>query len=258
MAWIRLDDNFPEHPKIIGLSDSAFRLFISMLCYSNRYLTDGLIPLEIVKRLGASRSLQELEKAYLVNLKEKVAEIRSYAEYQPTKAMVEAKREQTRLRVATWRENQENDGNAVTNELVTLPPNPNPNPTQNNIEIKKQLPRIQSALDAVENINKRLEMARKSGANSWNLSRLVEDEWDVLQACDDFPGCHALTIWYVQELQSRALTRSEIGRIGQMLKRFGRIALLAIDQAASKDLDDLVSYAFRIAQKEYEARKASN
>jgi hypothetical protein len=41
-----------------------------------------------------------------------------------------------------------------------------------------------------------------------------------------------------------------------MTKRFGRIALLAIDEAASKDLDDLVSYAFRVAQRMYADRKA--
>jgi hypothetical protein len=65
-----------------------------------------------------------------------------------------------------------------------------------------------------------------------------------------------LTAWYVSELQSRKLTSAEISRIGQMTKRFGRIALLAIDEAASKDLDDLVSYAFRVAQRMYAERKA--
>jgi hypothetical protein len=47
----------------------------------------------------------------------------------------------------------------------------------------------------------------------------------------------------------------EIGRIGQMIKRFGRIALLAIDEAASKDLTDLVSYAYRVAQNMYKERQ---
>ena len=70
-------------------------------------------------------------------------------------------------------------------------------------------------------------------------------------------GCIALTVWYVSELQSRKLNTSEIGRIGQMTKRFGRIALLAIDEAASKDLDDLVSYAFRVAQNLYAKKKVS-
>ena len=127
------------------------------------------------------------------------------------------------------------------------------------IDISKEvvaLPRVKSARNAVEKISNKLAEARLNGVNSWNLSRLIEEEWDSLHSADDIGGCIALTIWYVAELQSRQLTSAEISRIGQMTKRFGRIALLAIDEAASKDLDDLVSYAFRIAQRMYADRKA--
>ena len=117
-----------------------------------------------------------------------------------------------------------------------------------------QLPRVKSALKAVERVSTRLEEARKNGINAWNLSNLIEDEWDVLHNANDIGGCIALTAWYVSELQSRELSSSEIGRIGQMTKRFGRIALLAIDEAASKDLTDLVSYAYRVAQNLYKEK----
>lgn len=115
-------------------------------------------------------------------------------------------------------------------------------------------PRVNSAKIAVSNISNKLAEARANGINAWNLSRLVEDEWDKLHDADDVGGCIALTVWYVSELQSRQLTSSEIGRIGQMTKRFGRISLLAIDQAASKELDDLVSYAMRVAQNLYKEK----
>lgn len=117
------------------------------------------------------------------------------------------------------------------------------------------MPRARSARDAVERISDRLSDARANGINAWNLSRLVEEEWDSLHAANDIGGCIALTAWYVSELQSRNLTSAEISRIGQMTKRFGRIALLAIDEAASKDLTDLVSYAFRVAQSIYAQKK---
>jgi hypothetical protein len=113
---------------------------------------------------------------------------------------------------------------------------------------------VRSAKLAVENISNKLAEARANGINAWNLSRLVEDEWDKLHNANDIGGCIALTAWYVTELQSRTLTSAEIGRIGQMTKRFGRIALLAIDEAASKDLTDLVSYAYRVAQNMYKER----
>jgi hypothetical protein len=38
----------PGHPKVIGLSDGAFRLYVAGLCYSARHLTDGVIPVSQV------------------------------------------------------------------------------------------------------------------------------------------------------------------------------------------------------------------
>lgn len=43
MAWAKLDDQFAEHPRIIGLGDRAFRLHVAAICLSNRKLTDGHI-----------------------------------------------------------------------------------------------------------------------------------------------------------------------------------------------------------------------
>jgi len=42
--WLRLDAGFPEHPKVIGLTDAAFRLHVEALCYARRNLTDGQVP----------------------------------------------------------------------------------------------------------------------------------------------------------------------------------------------------------------------
>ena len=44
MTWVRLDDRFPEHPKIVGLSDRAFRAHVTGLAYCARFLTDGYVP----------------------------------------------------------------------------------------------------------------------------------------------------------------------------------------------------------------------
>ena len=154
---------------------------------------------------------------------------------------------------------------------------PQPNPTQPNptqIDIKDNYyletiheeerdeyaltpaPRVKLAKEAVGRIAEKLQAASANGINAWNLSKLVEDEWDKFDPVNEVGACIALTVWYVSELQSRTLTSAEIARIGQMTKRFGRISLLAIDEAASKDLDDLVSYAFRVAQRMYADRKA--
>lgn len=44
MSWVRLDDAFPSHRKIRRLSDAAFRMQVSALCWASKYLTDGHIP----------------------------------------------------------------------------------------------------------------------------------------------------------------------------------------------------------------------
>lgn len=50
MAFVYLDDKFPEHPKVLPITDAAFRLWFIGLCYSNRNLTDGRVPPEVVAR----------------------------------------------------------------------------------------------------------------------------------------------------------------------------------------------------------------
>jgi hypothetical protein len=281
MGWVRLDDNFADHPKVIALSDPAFRLYIQALCYSNRQLTDGFIPLPVY--LNLSKEADEAELLIDAGLWESVHstqsgssatvgyQIRSYSEYQPTKEKVNEKRDAAKERLRKFREKQ---GNTVETRNKHLP---QPNPTQPipnpNINTKDNyfpetvddepdylpttlLPRNHHAKLSVQSIVEKLEIARQNGVNAWNLSKLVEEQWDELHSANDIGACIALTSWYVSELQSRKLESKEIGRIGQMTKRFGRISLLAIDEAASKDLDDLISYAFRIAQRMYADKKA--
>jgi hypothetical protein len=258
--WVKIDNGLPDHPKVIGLSDAAFRLYVTGICYSSRFLTDGNLPEAALRRLGGAEAAQELVKAGLLAETSGGAQIASYGEYQQSKETVEAKKEANRKRVTRYREKR--------NALVMHPDTDIDTDVDTDVDIDKreqtkELPeiydsgkamdalRVRSAKAAVERISDKLGTARANGVNAWSLSRLVEEEWDTLQAANDIGGCISLTAWYVSELQERKLTSPEIARIGQMTKRFGRIALLAIDEAAMKDLTDLVSYAFRIAQNKY-------
>ena len=275
MTWVKIDDSFPNHPKIVGLSDKAFRIHISGLCYCGTYLTDGFVPMTIAARFANEDMayIAELSKAglWLEAPQDNGFYIHDYLAHQTSKTQVEEKRQTVRERQKRYRERhkvtepepQESEGGDWSNALVT----PTEYRTQNtdnriqnteniNTEEEENLPtpRNKSAKLAVEVIGNKLAIARADGINAWNLSKLVEEEWDKLHAADDIGGCIALTAWYVSELQTRQLSSAEIGRIGQMTKRFGRIALLAIDEAASKDLTDLVSYAFRVAQNMYASK----
>ena len=41
--YIRVDVLLPEHPKVEGLSDKAFRALITLWCYCGRQRTDGAV-----------------------------------------------------------------------------------------------------------------------------------------------------------------------------------------------------------------------
>jgi hypothetical protein len=52
MSWLRLDDKFAEHPKVVALTDREFRLHVKVMCYCARYQTGGKIPAKIGSELA--------------------------------------------------------------------------------------------------------------------------------------------------------------------------------------------------------------
>jgi len=65
VTWVKLDDHFPDHPKILGLSDAAFRSYVDGLCYCARYLTDGRIAAAPLRKLARPKVVAELQSADL-------------------------------------------------------------------------------------------------------------------------------------------------------------------------------------------------
>jgi hypothetical protein len=104
MTWIKLDDTLPNNPKILPLSDKAFRLYIEGLCYANQYLTDGFLAQAVINRLDSGNAWQEMIDAGLWIEVEGGAQIHDYCEHQTSRKVVEEKREQVRNRVTRYRE----------------------------------------------------------------------------------------------------------------------------------------------------------
>jgi len=62
MPWGRIDDGFYDHPKLDALGRDrlpCIGLYVLALSWSNRYLTDGDIPPDRVRRLGGTKALAE-------------------------------------------------------------------------------------------------------------------------------------------------------------------------------------------------------
>jgi len=116
MTWIKLDDQSVDHPKIAMLSDRAFRWWIKGLCYSSRFLTDGILP-AVFERDVPGRVQTELTEAGLwIEQAGCQIQIHDYLQHQRDKASVQRSRAKARDRQSRFRNVY---SNAVSNDEVT-------------------------------------------------------------------------------------------------------------------------------------------
>jgi len=51
MAWVKIDDQFTDHPKAADAGPLGIAMQVAGLCYANRHLTDGFISHKVAARL---------------------------------------------------------------------------------------------------------------------------------------------------------------------------------------------------------------
>lgn len=91
MAWVKLDDKFRVHPKILAVSPTAVCLWVCSLAYCNDHLTDGHIPARGLAGVAPTvrhplRYAEELVKSGLWEVADTGWVIHDFHHYQPTKA----------------------------------------------------------------------------------------------------------------------------------------------------------------------------
>lgn len=167
MAWVRIDDGFAQHPKVVGAGPLAIALHVAALCYCNRNLTDGFVPRavartlldwEIVDSSGIIHTLavtsgmsgNDVTSAFVISLlldagmwieSDRGYEIHDYLQYQPSSQDVKEQREKTKVRVNQWRskkKQEQSNGhcNGVTNDVSNVHVTPAPVP----VPFKKETP----------------------------------------------------------------------------------------------------------------------
>lgn len=114
MPWARFDDRFPSNRKVRLLSDGAFRLYVSSICWSAENLTDGVIKtaeLRLVAdvRAARARAKELVEFGLWEELPRKGWLIHDYHEYNPTAEQVRADRAAKTARQQRWREKNKKD-----------------------------------------------------------------------------------------------------------------------------------------------------
>jgi general stress protein YciG len=118
VPWVRLDEEFARHPKVLAAGPLGMAMQVAALCYCNSYLTDGFVPRSVVAGLldleglgmrmwmgevagGGEDATWQLVVSDVLDagLWEEVHGgylIHDYHQYQPSKAEVIADREQKR------------------------------------------------------------------------------------------------------------------------------------------------------------------
>ncbi|MDN5916631.1 MAG: hypothetical protein L0I76_16265 [Pseudonocardia sp.] len=88
-TYIKLHDGMPEHPKVDGLSDKAFRTLIETWCWCKRNLTDGHVPTATWRKRAPQKVARELIGAGLVEETEGGVQMHDFLEHQTSRAEVE-------------------------------------------------------------------------------------------------------------------------------------------------------------------------
>lgn len=103
MAWVKIDDSFADHPKVASAGPLGMALQVAALCYCNRYLTDGFVPMAVAPRLvyfeGLADPFDVINRLIDAGLWVQVEggyQIHDYLEYQPSKSEVKETREKRR------------------------------------------------------------------------------------------------------------------------------------------------------------------
>lgn len=123
MSWFRLDDQFPAHPKVMRAGPEAAWLYVCGGCYCAEYLTDGIIPAEVVPNLSTLRGHRRLAGTLVdIGLWRVTVdgdyEMHDYLDYNPTREKVLGDRERSRERRANA---GEKSGVVRANEMNPVP-----------------------------------------------------------------------------------------------------------------------------------------
>jgi hypothetical protein len=91
MTWLKLDDGFYDHPKVLQAGNEAVGVFCRGLSYCGKQLTDGFIPKGIARSLGKPKAIAALMAAGLWEEIEGGYQVHDFLDFNPSAAEVKAK-----------------------------------------------------------------------------------------------------------------------------------------------------------------------
>lgn len=201
MVWVRVSDDAIDHPKIVALSDGAFRLWVAGLCYCQKHLTDGHISRAALRGLRAMTRGRVLElttaQTPYAALWEEVAsgfQVHDYLDWNDSAETVRYRQaKQTQLkndgkeRLKKWREKQVGnaESNAECNALQNAYETPTPNQTKPNQEREKQSRADDGRINALQELYPVVYAKVRQGA--FYRANPVRDYPNYLRLVDGWP-----------------------------------------------------------------------
>jgi hypothetical protein len=139
MGWLRIDDGFMDHPKVVGLTDAAVVAHMRALTHCTRFETDGVVTEAYLSRIASPEIAAELLAAGVWEDAGGGIEIHDFLDYNPSHEQAEAARAVNAERQRRWRENHRDvplgrfTRNGVTDGVSnaarnTAPTRPDPTP----------------------------------------------------------------------------------------------------------------------------------
>lgn len=93
-SFVRIDQGYDEHPKVIPLSDAAFRAHIGSICWAGRNpRQNGLIPAAVARKKWRPRIVNELVSAGLFDIEEGGYRVHDYLDFNRSSDEISAYRE---------------------------------------------------------------------------------------------------------------------------------------------------------------------
>lgn len=140
MPWARINDKANSDPKLLALSNGAWRLFFAGNAYANDALSDGFIPDYVVATFGLRSDRRPAEPASPADVRRWIDEllavlvvgkgplwhrapggfmVHDYFDWNDTREVILAERVRGADRVARWRAKQKADREAKAGAAVT-------------------------------------------------------------------------------------------------------------------------------------------
>lgn len=185
MAWIRLSDDYNDHPKFDRLSDGAFRLWHQGMGFCRKYKTDGLIPMTSVRGFKAfspsrMRALYtpwaEGEKPLWHVVEGFGVKVHDYLQWNPSKDEENERRGDSKERMRVLRETRFAKGVAPT----TSPPVSNPVSTNRVLTTSQTSETCLHDVpgwDGKEDLQKRIESESALDARAGRLRQELYPAW---------------------------------------------------------------------------------